>query len=65
MNGNANNLWWFKGCCLHAAALVIEFVAPDRQLFHLVQNIPSIQDLPKNCVQIVEMWLLLVQDKEL
>jgi hypothetical protein len=65
VNGNARNLGWFQWCRLHAPRLVVGSVAPDWHLFHLVQYFPSIQELTKDGVQVVQMWLLLVQNEEL
>ena len=40
-------------------------IAPDGQTFHFVQYIPSIQDLAKHRVKIVQVGLLFVQDEKL
>ena len=65
MNGNAGNLRRFQGRRLHAATLVVGLVAPDGHLLHFVQDVPSVQDLTKDRVQIVQMRLLFIQNEEL
>ena len=40
-------------------------ITPDGQTFHFVQYIPSIQDLAKHRVKIVQVGLLFVQDEKL
>ncbi len=63
MNGNPGNFGRFQWRCLFASGLCP--FPPDRQPFPLVQRVPSIQDLPKDRVHVVQMGLLFVQNEKL
>jgi len=63
MNRDASDFWWLQRRSLLAPRL--RLFTPDWQSLPFVQRIPTIEDLTEDRVHVIQMRLLLVQNKEL